>query len=140
MLEGLHAFVKGRAEGAIEWYLQAKSRKKMWAIRLRALSILLVSAAAVIPILSQMITNEQGEQVIAPAWASVALVIAAMLVALDRLLGCSSSWIRYISTEFRLQKLLDEFQSGRQVLGCWRQSWDNADLKALAFHWLKDCE
>jgi hypothetical protein len=109
-LDNLYKCVKGRADGAIKWYFESKADKKMWAIWLRVISILLASAGALVPILSQIITDKNGDQIIAPAWASVALVLAGVLVALDRFLGCSSSWIRYISTELRLQKLLGEFQ------------------------------
>lgn len=119
-LEGLFKFVKGRVTGAIDWYLKSKKCKKRWAILLRVISILLASAAALIPILSQIILSEKGEQIIAPAWASVALVLAGVFVALDRFLGYSSSWIRYISTELRLQTLLDKFQVEWQ---CERSKW-----------------
>lgn len=109
-LEGLYEFMKAKAEAAIQWYLHAKRLKKILAIVLRVMSIALGSVAAIIPILSQMITRQNGEQIIAPAWASVALVLAGVLIALDRFLGCSSSWMRFISTELRLHKRLDEFQ------------------------------
>jgi membrane-anchored glycerophosphoryl diester phosphodiesterase (GDPDase) len=119
-LEGLYKFVKGRVTEAIKWYLKSKKSKKRCAILLRVISILLVSAAALIPILSQVILDKKGEQIIAPAWASVALVLAGVFVALDRFLGHSSSWIRYISTELRLQTLLDKFQVEWQ---CERSRW-----------------
>lgn len=109
-LEGLFQFVNGRVKDAIDWYLKSKRSKKRWAILLRVISILLVFAAALLPILSQVILDKKGEQIIMPAWASVALVLAGLFVALDRFLGYSSSWIRYISTELRLQTLLDKFQ------------------------------
>ena len=122
-LDALYQYVKDRATKAIDWYLESKRDKKIWAIWLRVLAILLASAGALLPILSQIITDENGEQIIAPAWASVALVLAGVLVALDRFLGCSSSWIRYISTELRLQKILDEFQIDWQ---CQKSKWKDA--------------
>lgn len=122
-LDALYQYVKDRATKAIDWYLESKRDKKTWAIWLRVLAILLASAGAIIPILSQIITDPKGNQIIAPAWASVALVLAGVLVALDRFLGCSSSWIRYISTELRLQKILDEFQIDWQ---CQKSKWKDA--------------
>jgi hypothetical protein len=109
-IEELRKFVKDKADEAIRWYWKAKRWKKRAAIGLRVTSIFIASAAAVIPILSQMITDNANKPVIAPAWASVALIAAGVFVVLDRLLGCSSSWIRYVLTGLRLQKKLDEFQ------------------------------
>jgi len=108
-LEGLCDFVKGRADRVVDWYLKSRRDKKHWAIRLRGLAIILATAAAIIPILALIITNKEGKAIINPAYASVGLAAAGMLVAMDRLLGLSSSWIRYVSTELRVQKRLNEF-------------------------------
>ena len=108
-LDGLYDFVKGRAERVVDWYLKSRRDKKHWAIRLRGLAIILATAAAIIPILALIITNKEGKAIINPAYASVGLAAVGMLVAMDRLLGLSSSWIRYVSTELRVQKRLNEF-------------------------------
>jgi hypothetical protein len=108
-LEELYGYVRGKADKAIDWYLKSKGPKKRRAIWLRAIAIVLVCIAGAIPIISQM-DMADGDQIVAPGWASLALILAGMLVGLDRLLGYSSAWIRYISTELRLQGLVDEFQ------------------------------
>ena len=109
-LEGLFQFVNGRVKDAIVWYQKSAKCKKRRAILLRVISILLASAAALIPILSELIVDKHGIPEIAPAWASVALVLAGVFIALDRFLGHSSAWVRYTSTGFRLQGLRNKFQ------------------------------
>jgi hypothetical protein len=41
-----------------------------------------------------MFTRGQGIPVIQPAWASVALLVAAACVGLDRFFGYSTAWMR----------------------------------------------
>lgn len=108
-LEALFERITEEAESAINWYLRAKRPKKCCAIWLRVGSIASVTVAGIIPILSQMFTVE-GRPRIQPAWATVALGVAAALVLLDRFFGFSSGWMRYIATELNLRQLNQEFQ------------------------------
>jgi hypothetical protein len=78
-------------------------------MRLRAGSIAMGTIAGIIPILAQIFIRD-GHPLVQPAWASVALGIAAALVLLDRYFGFSSAWMRYISTELNLRQLTQEFQ------------------------------
>jgi hypothetical protein len=41
---------------------------------------------------------------------TVALAVAGLLIALDRFLGCSTAWMRYMATQQDIQKALAEFQ------------------------------
>ncbi len=109
-INAVYLFVLAKATGAIDWYIDAKRWKKRFATYLRLGAILLTAAGGILPILSQLITRDSGRPLIAPAWASVILAVAATLVVLDQFFGFSSGWIRYISTELRVQKLLDEFR------------------------------
>lgn len=92
---------------AIEWYLIAKRSKKNWAQGLRFGVIFLTAIAGLLPIVSQM---KQLPFVIEPAWASVAIGLAGMFLALDRFFGFSSGWMRFIATEHQIRQLLHEFQ------------------------------
>ena len=96
------------AAGAIDWYERKKNSKKAWARCLRVLAIIAVTIAGIIPILAQIF--EDSSLTIAPAWASVALAIAAALVILDRFFGFSSAWMRYIAAELKLSQILKEFR------------------------------
>jgi hypothetical protein len=66
-----------RAEDAINWYLRAKRSKRRGARGLRMMTILLTTAAGVMPVLQQIWTGPDGKPPFAPAWASVLLAVAA---------------------------------------------------------------
>ena len=108
-LEALFDRITKEAESAIGWYIRAKRPKQRWARLLRFGSIIAGTTAGLIPILAQMFSKD-GHPWIQPAWASVALGIAAALVLLDRFFGFSSAWMRYIATELNIQQLNQEFQ------------------------------
>ena len=97
------------AAGTIDWYERKKDSKKVWARRLRVSAIIAVTIAGIIPILAQIFMRD-GRPIIPPAWASVALAIAAALVILDRFFGFSSAWMRYIAAELKLSQILKEFR------------------------------
>jgi hypothetical protein len=101
---------------AENWYA-VKRRPKRWAGRwLRVGAILLGAVAAIVPLLAQIWTDNAGEPEIAPAWATVALVGAATLIALDRFLGSTAGWMRFMTVELRLSQLRHEFQYEWQAL------------------------
>jgi len=108
-IDALGRFVRKTAQDAIAWYCKSRQRKKSGAIWSRAGAIVLGSLAAIVPLLSPLLL-EDGKPWLSPAWASVSVALAAALIALDRFFGFSSGWTRYITTELRLHKLLDDFQ------------------------------
>ena len=78
-LTTLHGDVIAKAEASINWYKRATRPNKRYARALRGLSIVLVSVAALIPLVSQI---RQGDGwTIEPAWASIVLGAAVALVA-----------------------------------------------------------
>ena len=103
------------ATGSENWYAKKRRWKKGWGRLLRIGAILLGATAVVLPILSEIFTSE-GEPVIAPAWASVALAVAAALVALDHYFGFSAGWMRFMATELKLTNLRHDFEYDWQPL------------------------
>lgn len=103
------AFVVERANDAIRYYQFAKKPKKRWAIWLRMGALVFAGAAGILPILSQIWTAD-GRAMIPPAWASVFLTLAAGAVAVDRFFGFSSAWMRFMSSELRIRRLVDDFE------------------------------
>ena len=99
---------------AVGWYIDGKNAKRKWARRLRVAGILGVGLAGALPIISQ-VSEQNGDPVIDPAWASIALVAAATIVALDHFFGFSSGWVRYVRAELRIQQMLNEFQMDWQM-------------------------
>jgi hypothetical protein len=91
------------------WYDSRRSSKRRWAMCLRVGAIALGSVAAVLPLFSQIFLD-RGKPIIQPVWASVALVLAAALVALDRYFGFSSAWMRFMMSELSLNSLISDFE------------------------------
>lgn len=103
--------LQNKAQETIDWFLYAKARVSRCAKVIRIAAILLATYAGILPILAQIYTDSGRPPAWAqPAWASVFLVIAAVLALFDRFFGCSSSWMRYMVTQLRVRQLLEEFQ------------------------------
>lgn len=113
-LARLHDDVVSKAEGSINWYKQATRPNKRYARALRGLSIVLVSAAALIPLVSQI--RQDDGWTIEPAWASIVLGAAVALVALDKFFGFSSAWARFTVAQFQLESELHSFELEWQSL------------------------
>src|SRR5215217_4835470 len=103
-LQQVVAQVIANADAAADWYLKARRSKRRWARLLRLGAILLTATAGILPMLLQIWTRPDGIPPFAPAWSSVVLALALLLVALDRFFGFSSGWMRYISAEMQLNQ------------------------------------
>jgi hypothetical protein len=108
-LDELYQHAVDTAWHAFDWYVTAKRPKKRWAQLLRVGAIIMVAVAGVLPVLSQIL-GSGNSVVIQPAWATVALAIAAALVALDRFFGFSSAWARYIRAGQAISGALNQFR------------------------------
>lgn len=126
--------VLAKAEGAIDYYRSVKKSKKRAAQLLRLLAVLLISAAGLIPILdaagllqtappivpiTETIAPDQFKAIVESQLDGdvqygqlgyLFAAIAAALIGLDKFLGLSSSWTRYITAELNIQRCLDRFQ------------------------------
>ncbi len=104
-----HAFQL--ATDAINWYILAKNGKKKWARNIRFATILLGTAAALLPTLGELLSNDNGQTPLFKAgWTAVLLGVAGALLLLDRFFGFSSGWMRYIVAELQLRQIAQEFQ------------------------------
>jgi hypothetical protein len=108
-LDRLAAHVCAEADAVIRWYLDNKRQKRIWARLLRGLALLLILLAAVIPLLAELWTESDGFW-LSPAWASMALVLAAGCIGFDRFFGFSTAWMRFITTEMRIRQTRRGFQ------------------------------
>jgi hypothetical protein len=107
-LQKVADYVAGEGEEAISWYLHKKGAKRLRAQGLRFLAITATALAGLIPLLAEIFTTD-GKPEIAPAWASVALLLAAASVGLDRFFGYSSAWMRFLTTEMQIRHALHDF-------------------------------
>ena len=108
-LDRLYEFVTTECESAINWYYDSKQAKSRLGYFLRAGAIVAVAIAGVIPIIGEIYETD-GTPAVSPAWATVALAVAALFVALDRFGGYTSGWVRYVRTAQRLTILQADFR------------------------------
>lgn len=91
----------------IKWYTKNASKKKWWAQKLRLSALLLLGIGFILPVLLDIVKlplNVPGSV------ASVILALGTGLIALDRYMGHSSGWMRFIKTELLLKSYLSRFQ------------------------------
>jgi hypothetical protein len=99
----------GHATKTEGWYAKKRSAKRIGGQVLRVGSIALAAAAALIPILAELWTDD-GDAVIPPGWASAALILAASLIVLDRYFGFSTGWTRFMVTELKVARIRHDFE------------------------------
>ncbi|HEX6829384.1 MAG TPA: SLATT domain-containing protein [Burkholderiales bacterium] len=119
-VQSVYQRVEDHATGVIDWYLKAKHSKRIFARAYRTGALILDGMAGLLPMFAQMhlgaSVNPDSHWAILlplveqPAWASVFLGLAALLVLLDRFFGCSTAWMRFITTEHQVRQALHEFQ------------------------------
>ena len=108
-LETLYRYVEGEALKANDWYLRKKGPKRRLGQWLRGLAILLTAGAGLVPILSEL--WQIGRQpMIRPGWSPLLLGLAALFLLLDRFLGGTSSWMRYLAASQAIGDLLRRFR------------------------------
>jgi conflict system pore-forming effector with SLATT domain len=94
--------IEQMAQQPINWYLDARRSKSRCARWLRMGAIVATALAGLLPLLAQIFIAEGGQMPFSPAWASVALGLAALFVAVDKFFGCSTAWMRFIATEHKI--------------------------------------
>jgi len=99
-LHRVHRHALAHCEQSIEWYQREKKWKKEPGKILRLLAIILSGLSGLIPILSNL--SLPGLVALPATWATVALALAALMIALDRFFGVSAGWIRYEQASQRL--------------------------------------
>ncbi len=100
--------VVGECAASIDWYYRKKWSKSLLGFLLRLGAILMVGVWGLIPLIGELL-KRNGIPGISPAWATVALALAALMIAIDRFGGYTSGWIRYIRTAQNLTRLNGEF-------------------------------
>jgi hypothetical protein len=122
-LEKLRDYVVSQAEAAQDWYLRKRVWKRRAGLITRSLAMIATAVGGAIPVVVQMWT-ENGKPAFSPAWASIALAIAAFLVSLDYFLGYTTGWIRYVQAQQRIAKILQSFEFDWAAL---RAVWGTAN-------------
>ncbi|MDD5319642.1 MAG: DUF4231 domain-containing protein [Methylococcales bacterium] len=119
-LEVVYKRAENHALSAIDWYLHAKRSKKNCAQFLRLGTIASSAVAGLLPLLSQIYQAQLSS--LSPAWTTIALGVAGVLMAIDKFFGCSNAWMRFIATEHRIRQALHEFQMDYDIE---QSKWEN---------------
>ncbi|WP_375765612.1 DUF4231 domain-containing protein [Archangium gephyra] len=110
-LQELYTSVVKKAQDAISWYDARKRRHKNRALFYRITAIVLAGAASIVPIVLAMVPPDQGWN---PArWVPIASILAAAsagCIGIDKLVGNSASWMRYLTTMLDLEAQLEALQ------------------------------
>jgi len=118
-LKTLRREAETKAKEAINWYIQRKNSKSAWSKFLRISAIFMIFAGGLSPILQGIEWfNLQDCQ-----YGYIALALAAVCIVLDKFMGFSSSWMRYMTTAVKLQKALADFQTDWILI--WSEVKDN---------------
>jgi hypothetical protein len=108
-LDKLFAYVKERAEEAINWYYAERKWKRFMGSALRYGVILATAAVGVIPILGT-IYKKNDVPGIEPAWSAIAIAVIGVILAFDKFGGFTSGWVRYIAAAQELNQALENFR------------------------------
>jgi SMODS and SLOG-associating 2TM effector domain 2 len=109
-LEELFACVVKEANDAIAWYNIRRKPKQYGGQILRVGALIFGAIAGLVPILGEIFQDNERRPGIAPAWATVALGVAGLLVLLDRFWGFTSAWVRFLLAQQELSEALRNFE------------------------------
>lgn len=109
-LNKLYEFACDEGKRTEDWYWKKTGEKKRWAMLLRVVAIMAVTAAGIIPILSPIFKDAKDFPIINPIWSSLAIAIGTAALGLDKFFGFSSGWIRYVTSALNIKAWLIEFK------------------------------
>ncbi|GIH64790.1 SLATT domain-containing protein [Microbispora siamensis] len=89
----------------LNWYMHEKRKKAKWSKRLRVYAAAFLTIGGLFPVVA--VAASQAELAI---WGYLFLGMGAAGIALDRVCGFSSSWMRYVSSGMAVQRILTDFQ------------------------------
>jgi hypothetical protein len=108
-LDRLYEFANAECKKAIDWYYREKGSKQIAGYFFRVGSIVALAVSGIIPVLGE-IFKKNDVPGISSAWATVALAVFGLFIALDRFGGYTSGWIRYITSGQALSDLQSDFR------------------------------
>lgn len=115
-----------QARDAIRWYDESRKPKKWLATGLRSSSVLLLSAAGLVPLAIQVAPDARAPG-FNPLVTSLMVAAAAALFGIDKFFNYSSGWMRYARTGLTLRTALSEFEFEWQIH---RAAWSGSEPTA----------
>ncbi|MFB8238985.1 SLATT domain-containing protein [Kitasatospora purpeofusca] len=105
-LRELFLWVEAYAVESINWYTKEKVSKARWSRFLRLAAVLSIAGGTVSPVVAVGMGWAQES-----IWGYGLIGIGASFVAMDKVCGYSSAWMRYVSTAMALNRQLIRFQA-----------------------------
>jgi hypothetical protein len=87
-------FVINEATSELCWYKKHLQTKRFAAILVRVLELIAIGISAIIPLIGSVFDKFS----INPIWITIAIAFAGGLLGIDKYLGFSTGWLRYIKT------------------------------------------
>lgn len=106
-LDGVYQWAISAADDNVAWYDRKKRPRRLWSLSLRSISIIFAAAGALCPLIDA--TGIGGGLELAK-WGYVLLAVAASVTGFDYYFGHSSAWMRFVITQFSIERALKEFQ------------------------------
>src|SRR3954470_3802340 len=106
-LKAVYTAIQGKIDDSIHWYQTKRVLKRKLAWCFRVTAILLAAIATALPTVAEM-TRNTDRWFSHSGTATILGIIVGALLMLDKLIGASSSWIRYTMAETALKELQDE--------------------------------
>ena len=104
-IQELYSVVHHKAQMVGRWYMEKRKAGKHAAQWLRGLAASFAALGSVVPLLALVWPNAVRSDI-----GYILFVAAGACLLLNRSLGISSSWIRYVTTAFHITTALEDFQ------------------------------
>lgn len=113
-MEQLCSWAERQASGAVAWYYKRKEPKRRGSRGLRLGAILFLSVGALIPLLvaAGLLDRVPGPSSVGSV-GYVAFGLGAACIAIDKLFGLSSGWMRFVSAAMAIEKEIVSFRFDR---------------------------
>lgn len=95
------------AQRSIDWYGAKRGKKRLGSILTRTIAIILAGLGALCPLLEAALNKPLWNL---GNWGYVLIALAGLVFWVDKLMGYSTGWMRYIMAEMTLQRNLKQFQ------------------------------
>jgi hypothetical protein len=102
--KSLYGIACDKAASAAQWYMRGRGARRLAAQLLRLAAALLAAAGLLVPVLALVDTR-------LPSQLGYALLVGSgSCLLINKALGLSSGWIRYVTTAFEITSQLEQFQ------------------------------
>jgi hypothetical protein len=101
--------VEGSAKRTRDWYWDSIGSKRWASLASRVVSLCLLASGAVLPILASICT-EPATRLLLTQLGVASLAAAGLSLAVDRVLGWSSGWLRYMTTVTAMENATRKFR------------------------------